>query len=323
LTPRAAALAISLVALFAGSAAEAQNVRFIRTNGNDANPCTLAQPCRTLARGVQAAPVRGEVRLLDSGAFGDGVGIAKSLTISGNGNTLILDGPISVGAGLARVAFRDLLLNGLGTVPNGIAVSAAATVHVVRCELERFEENGLLVDAGETEIFVVDSILRNNGQHGMELNGSGAARLTVDNSRFENNGVNGAELNSAQSSVTRSTFSGNAEDGLFAFGGAISIARSVAAGNGRAGFAAGNGSEMQLESSVSRGNSGSDSFIDSGLFVGSNASASISATTLTDNPAGILNFGDVRTRGNNRVFGNGIDYDDFDGSGTLSALGGT
>jgi hypothetical protein len=50
---------------------------------------------------------------------------------------------------------------------------------------------------------------------------------------------------------------------------------------------------------------------------------SISGMTATDNPRGIFNFGAVRTRGNNRVFGNGVDYDDFDGSGTLAGLGGT
>jgi hypothetical protein len=42
--------------------------------------------------------------------------------------------------------------------------------------------------------------------------------------------------------------------------------------------------------------------------------------TVTDNGVGIQNFGTVRTRGNNRVFGNGTDFDNF---GTITPLGGT
>jgi hypothetical protein len=256
---RTAGLAIALGALCLVSAAQAQNVRFIRTNGNDANACTLTQPCRTLQRGIQAAPVRGEVRLLDSGAFGAGVTIAKSITISGNGNTLILSGAdaITVNNAAVKVVLRDLLLSGLGTGERGIVATAAATLHIIGCEVERFTFDGIVAQAGAIETFVTDTISRNNGDEGMVVFGNASTRLTVDSSRFENNGFRGARLNDAQASITRSTFSGNGEDGLAIDGGVASIAWSIAAGNGAIGFAALSGAEVQLESSVSRGNSGS------------------------------------------------------------------
>jgi hypothetical protein len=303
---------VLLAALFVVSAAQAQNVRFIRTNGNDANACTLAQPCRTLARGIQAAPVRGEVRLLDSGAFGAGVTVAKSLTISGNGNTLILTGPTTVSASAARVAFRDLLLTGLGTVSNGIVVNAAATVHIVRCEVERYTDDGVHVDTGGSEVFVSESIFRNNGDDGFRVDGGDSTRVTVDSSRFENNADRGATIDDAQSSVTRSVFSGNGVDGLGVGTGNISVARSIAADND-SGFVVLQGAEMHLESSVATGNSSS------GLFIGT-GSASISNVTITNNGNGIVGFSDeVRSRGNNRVFGNGVDFP----LGAPTPLGGT
>jgi hypothetical protein len=316
LTPRAAALAISLVALFATSAAEAQNVRFVRTNGNDANACTLAQPCRTLQRGIQAAPVRGEVRLLDSGAFGAGVTIAKSLTISGNGNTLILSGSgddITINNAAARVVLRDLVLTGLGAGNAGIFVTAAASLHVVACEVERFPSSGLRIFDGSPELFVTDSIFRNNGA-GMRVESNTSSRVTVDRSHFENNSTSGATIDGAQANVTRSTFSGNDNDGLgVGSGTTISIAWSTAANNGSSGFSVLD-SDVQLESSVARGNA-------TGVFVvfGTGV-ASISNMTVTDNNLGIRNFATVRTRGNNRVLGNA---DDFDGGGTTTPLGGT
>jgi hypothetical protein len=321
---RVAGIVLALVALclVASAPAEAQNVRFIRTNGNDANACTLTQPCRTLARGIQAAPVRGEVRLLDSGDFGVGVTIAKSLTVSGNGNTLILSGVrsgeneavITVDDAAVRVVLRDLLLTGLGSELEGVLVSSAASMHVVGCEIERFRTDGLLAHPGAGEIFVTGSTFRNNGGNGISIFGSGTTRVIVEGSRFENN-FDGASIADAQSSVTRSTFSGNEGSGLDIRRGAAGVAWSTAANNSAAGFLI--DVDAQLESSVARGNGGA------GLFVsgsGVPAIASISNMTVTDNGVGIQNFGTVRTRGNNRVFGNGTDFDNF---GTITPLGGT
>jgi hypothetical protein len=309
---RAAGMAVALVAFFAVSVAQAQNVRFIRTNGNDANACTLTQPCRTLQRGIQAAPVRGEVRLLDSGAFGAGVTIVKSITISGNGNTLILSGDdaITINNAAVKVVLRDLLLSGLGTGADGVVVTAAASMHIVGCEVERFTENGIEVQAGAVETFVSDTILRNNGADGLVVSGNGTTRLSLENFRAENNGGAGALIADAQSSVTRSAFSGNGIEGIRFFNGAAGVAWSTSSNNAASGFDASN-ADVQLESSLARGNGVA------GVFVA--GVASLSDMTVTDNSTGLSNSGTVRTRGNNRIFGNGTD---FVGPGTTTPLGG-
>jgi hypothetical protein len=312
LARRAAWAAGALLGLFAlSAAAQAQAVRFIRTNGNDANACTLTQPCRTFLRGVQATPVRGELRLLDSGPFGNGVTIAKSITVTGNDNTLILTGPIVINHPAAKVAFRDLLLTGLGTTPTGIVVTAAATVHIVGCEIERFAFDGVQVNSADaTEIFVSDTISRNNGEDGMDIRGE-AVRAAVDKSLFENNGSDGLRLDEgAQGIVARSTFSGNGDDGFILFGGVASIANSIASRN-QIGFTI-SGGEAQIVSSVARDN------VASGIF--NAGTLSLSKTTVSNNNVGIDNSFVLHTRQNNRVFGND---DDFDGDGATAALGGT
>jgi hypothetical protein len=78
---------VTTALLFAGgllssSAAQAQLVRYVASNGNDANPCTSpAAPCRTLQRGITFAPAGGEVKLLSS--VDGNATIDHSLTISG------------------------------------------------------------------------------------------------------------------------------------------------------------------------------------------------------------------------------------------------
>jgi hypothetical protein len=252
------------------------------------------------------------LRLLDSGSFGNGVTIGKSITITGNDNTLILTGPIAISASGAKVAFRNLLLTGLGTVSTGIVVTAAASVHLVDCQVERFESDGIAAGSGTTELFVSDTISRNNGSNGLRVNGNGATRVSVDNSQFENNALSGAAISDAQTIVTRSTFSGNGDAGLAVTRGSGNIAWSTVASNGGIGFVV-DDAAVQLLSSVTRANA------TAGLSVGEGGTASISKVTVTQNAIGLFNLGALRTRQNNRVFGNG---DDFDGIAPI-ALGGT
>jgi hypothetical protein len=279
------------------AAAQAQTVRFIHTAGDDASACTLSAPCRTLARGLAAAPVRGEVRLLDSGSFGNGVTIAKSLTISGQGNTLILAGPITVNASAAKVVFRDLLLNGRGITTRGINVASAAAVHISGCEIERFTQDGVYAGPGAAELFVVDSVSRNNGGAGMAVLGGEA---TVDQSRFENNVGFGLRASNAQTAVTRSAFSGNGT-GIGQNGGTVSVIGAIASDNSEFGYSVDGSGAMALESSTALGNGSA------GLEVAA-GTARISNMTVTHNTVGVDNAGTVLSRGTSTVFENGKNF---------------
>ena len=62
-----------------GASATAQRT-FVASTGNDANPCSLPQPCRGFARAVSQTSPSGEVIVLDSAGYGP-VSIAKSVSI--------------------------------------------------------------------------------------------------------------------------------------------------------------------------------------------------------------------------------------------------
>ena len=60
---------LAMTALAAADAAATAQRTFVASTGNDANPCSLAQPCRGFARAFrQASP--GEVIVLDSAGYG-------------------------------------------------------------------------------------------------------------------------------------------------------------------------------------------------------------------------------------------------------------
>lgn len=303
--------------LFAGglllsSAAQAQLVRYVSATGNDANPCiTPAAPCRTLQRGITFAPTGGEVKLLAS-VDGDAT-IDHSLTISGGGFTVT--GSIVVNNASATVVLRDLNLFGAGAHDLGVYVTAASSVHVLRCTVERFTEYGIASEAPNAEIFMTESISRDNGYAGLAvavLDSNFASRLVVDGSRFLNNAEDGVHINRIEVTFTRSIMSGNHAGGITMSEATGAFKDTVASDNQLgAGFSLFD-SEVTLESSVSRGNTpGLFAFVsDEPLFV------TISNSVFTSNRfRGISTEDTVKTRGNNTVSGNETDI-----SGTLTPV---
>jgi hypothetical protein len=206
-------LAVTGVA-FLATVAAAQAVRFVSANGDDASNCTRGAPCRTLQRGINRAAAGGELQILDSGAYGINVSISKSITISAVGVSATV-GNITIDAPGAAVMLRGLLLNGRGAPnPDGIHVADAAAVHIVRCEIELFAEDGIRIESTNTEVFVSDTIARGNGFSGFSASTNGA-RMTIDNSRFENNGTDGIFVQgSAETMITRVIAAGNASNGI-------------------------------------------------------------------------------------------------------------
>src|SRR3954470_17809381 len=73
-----------MASAFACGASQAQIFRaYLSINGNDANACTVAAPCRLLPAALNAVADGGEVWMLDSANFNAGtVTIAKNVAIS-------------------------------------------------------------------------------------------------------------------------------------------------------------------------------------------------------------------------------------------------
>jgi hypothetical protein len=293
-----ALLALATCAILAGPAQAADNTRYISIAGKNTNPCTLVQPCRTLQRGINIAPAGGELRVLDSGDYGANGNIRKSLTITGNGNTIFVANGIAINKADAVVALRGLTLDGQGTTTLGVLIENAAAVHVERCVVHSFASHAIQVAADGVKVFVLDSISRDNGGHGFLIAGAGASHVTIDNSRFENNLGTGVLVSSGHATIHRSTVSGNVSQGIFVDGASVSVTSTMAVQN-PTGFFVKSGSVLTVESSLAHDNS-------IGLFV-TGSTARISNSTFTENTTGISNGGGVETRGNNTVRGNTTD----------------
>ena len=296
-----ALLALAAGAMLAGPAHAADNTRYVSITGSNANPCTLAQPCKTLQRGINVTPAGGELRILDSGDYGANGNIKKSLTISGNGNTIFVANGIVINKADAVVALRGLVLDGQGTIENGIRIEVAAAVHIERYTIHDFTGNGipLATPVVGLQVFVLDSISRDNGGSGLGAAlAGGQALATIDNSRFENNGGNGIAFGNGRITIRRSTASGNGGQGILVVVGEAMIMSTIAAHNGQTGFNANANGRMVIESSAASGNG------THGLNVFTSGSARISNSTFSRNATGINNGGAVETRENNTVTDN-------------------
>jgi nitrous oxidase accessory protein NosD len=303
------ALALPMFALTAAAGtAQAHEVRFIASYGNNANLCTRAAPCLTLQRGINRTPAGGELIILDSGDYGNNGTIRRSITISAIGVSATLGGPITIDNADATVVLRGLRLNGAGADANadGIYINAAASVHIENCEIQGFGSDGIQADA---ELFVFGSVSRNNGGTGLVFGTGGP--LVVDNSRFERNGVNGLSVLGSEATITRTIVSGN-QDGITLINSPkVNVTWTTAEHNDRYGYYVTGESEMTLEQSVARGNL-------TGLQVAS-GTARISSSVVTNNGTGISvgSTATLLTRVNNTVSGNTTNV-----SGTVTPLGG-
>jgi hypothetical protein len=288
----------------------ADNTRYVSITGNNANACTLSAPCRTLQVGINRTPEGGELRILDSGFYGNNASIEKSLTVNGNGNTVYLGNPISINKTGAVVTLRGLTLDGQGTVADGIRIIVAKAVHIERCTIHRFTEDGIQAAFGPIDLFITDSTVRDNKQNGLLMAAVTNSSLMIDNSHFDHNGSftgtgggTGITMTVPIATISRSTVSGN-NAGLVAQNGtAVSIVSTVASNNlVGGGFNARNGSRMLVESSTASGNN-------QGLSVSSGGFARISNSTFSRNLCcGVNNQGTVETRRNNTIRGNPQDF---------------
>jgi hypothetical protein len=224
-------------------------------------------------------------------------------------------GSIVINNANATVVLRDLNLYGAGTREMGINAIAASSLHILRCTVERFTEFGIASEAPNAEIFMTESISRDNGYAGLAvavLDSNFASRLVVDDSRFLNNAEDGVHINRIEVTFTRPIMSGNHAGGITMREGTGAFKNIVASDSP---FGAGFSffeSEATLESSVSRGNSPGLLALedDSPQFV------TISNSVFTSNRfRGILTESSVNTRGNNTVAGNETDVD-----GTLTPV---
>jgi len=91
------------------SLAQAQlaNRTWVSGVGDDVNPCSRTQPCKTFAGAIAKTVAGGEIDALDPGGYGSVI-ITKSITIDGSGTLASI---------LASPAGAGITINSIGPTP--------------------------------------------------------------------------------------------------------------------------------------------------------------------------------------------------------------
>lgn len=184
---------------------------YLSTAGNDANPCTLAQPCRLLPAALTAVADGGEVWMLDSGNYNAApVAIDKSVSIQavpGAVASLVATNAITPGLAAQTPGVELSLRNIVFTSTQAVGVGLRAWGVTLRLEGCAFHDLDYGLQAyGGSKVVVTDSTFTRVRTQVIQVEESTA---TIARSRFVGNG-NGLLLNGPQATLS-------VEDSLFAF----------------------------------------------------------------------------------------------------------
>ena len=168
---------VIITAVLASASAQAQIFRaYLASDGNDANPCTLAAPCRLLPAALTAVASGGEIWMLDSANYNTAtVTIGKSVSIlavpGAIGSVVATGGPaILIAVPALKIALRNLVivpLPGTGGT-DGVRIEAATTLSI---------EDSLLANLGSGVVMIGGGKL---AIAGTTIRGSAGVAIVVD-----------------------------------------------------------------------------------------------------------------------------------------------
>jgi Right handed beta helix region len=321
-------LVATMAASPAASGAAIQRT-FVKSNGADTNPCTLAAPCRSFGKAISNTLSGGEVIVLDAAGYGP-VTIAQSVSIIAPpgiyaGVTAAIGGGVAISGDGSIVVLQGLTINGTGGTV-GIDLGANAEVHVVNCSIANMALSGIDAEADGGRLYVSDTLIRDNDGSGVRISGPIAA--TFVRVRIEGNALAGIDAaDGARVSVHDSVISANAIFGVNvrASGATVTradIGQSVLADNFAAGaiaFAQDAGSRATLDmyrSSSVRG--GNESGVSASAVSGASAVLTVASSVL----AGNFSFG-IFASDDAVALANGNTISGNSGGGLSAAFGGT
>jgi hypothetical protein len=273
-----------LPALYAAPAHAAFQA-WVSHSGSDANSCTPAQPCATIAQALSQAFDSGEVSCLDSGQF-DAFTITTSVTVNCSGTVATNNSPlgllcangIAINAPGKVVTIRGFNLNGNsdpGCTLNGILIQAAAAVYIEDCVIENWPQKGIL-DArttGLTKLAIKNTVVRNNGSAGIVAAAAAKNSVVLENVQLV----------------------GNTYGIAVATGNNVVISRSVMSENSIAGIETDQGATVFVDNTEISHNA-SYGIFSQGLVSLANSDISFNTSSIA---------GSVLSYGNNRIFANG------------------
>jgi hypothetical protein len=209
------AAAITLLAAAASVAHAQQATSFIKTGGNDDNPCTAAQPCQSFDGAMAKTDAGGQVVALDSGVYASTT-VTKAMTLAAApGAFVVVAGTNDAHAVQINAGADDaVILSGLtiawqqpleAPVNSGVNFDSGLALHVESCAVAGFNR-GLdftpSSSATTSALFVSDTTFRNNVT-GVEV--AGSARATLLRSQIERSKANGVRVANGAKATARET----------------------------------------------------------------------------------------------------------------------
>src|SRR5215472_3305264 len=157
---------------------------FVSGQGSDANPCSLAAPCRSFAQAVTQTNAGGEIAVLDTAGYGTvtinkAVSIINQEGVEAGITTASSTDAVTISAGAFDVVtLRGLTLVGGGIGNNGIKFTSGGTLNIQNCSIRGFVSHGVHFNpAASSRLNVSDTIVSNDGLDGIivEPTGPGVA----------------------------------------------------------------------------------------------------------------------------------------------------
>ena len=217
-------MAVLAACLFCCTLAQAQASRtWVSDSGNDANPCSKVQACRTFAGAMVKTAAGGKITCLDMGQFGP-VTITQSVTIDcrrtrGDILSASVNGVVINAATTDKIILQGLDIDGDGAGGlDGIRFLAGGSLHVEETTVSNMT-NGINVGLNQpanAEVYVINSLIRNNSNVGMFVSNAstGLVNMSIEKTTSENNLFGLLGRNNSRIDARNSIFSGNSITGI-------------------------------------------------------------------------------------------------------------
>jgi hypothetical protein len=190
LTLATAARRACYLVLFTATAAHAATQRtFVASNGSDAYPCSLAQPCRSFATAIAKTDASGEVIVLDSAGYGP-VTIAKSVSVVAPmgvyaGVTVTAGNGVTVNGANIKVRLRGLAINGQGGA-TGVFFQQGSELRIEDCAISNMADNGIDLRAPSSRTYVTATSVANSANTAVYADAfAGQVSVVLDGVRLE------------------------------------------------------------------------------------------------------------------------------------------
>jgi hypothetical protein len=198
-------LATAFFCALAATSAAGANRTQVSALGNDANPCSVAQPCRTLQAAFAATPPGGEIEVLDPTGYGQ-LTINHSVSIQGHGWASLNGSPggnaITINAGPNdKIQLHGLIIEGFGTGQNGILFTSGKSLLVENTTIQNFVGNGIAFKPTALSALTVSkTTIADNILNGILVQPTGAQDYQVVFKKVEahNNSASGITVDDSQ-----------------------------------------------------------------------------------------------------------------------------